>query len=84
MAKRRREPCRTCGGRGRLDNAGDILGTETCPSCAGRGVEPPHDADREREAALAAAIRSGPDTAGAADRVRRGLARRTKRTDPIG
>lgn len=29
--------CRTCDGRGRLDNPHDLLGTETCPSCAGSG-----------------------------------------------
>lgn len=29
--------CETCGGRGRLENPGDYLGTETCLTCAGTG-----------------------------------------------
>lgn len=29
--------CRTCDGQGRLENPHDLLGTETCPSCAGTG-----------------------------------------------
>lgn len=29
--------CSECSGEGRLENHGDFLGTETCPSCAGTG-----------------------------------------------
>lgn len=29
--------CRTCHGKGRLENPHDLLGTETCPSCGGSG-----------------------------------------------
>ncbi len=33
----RHRPCPVCDGRGRVDNPGDYLGTETCLECGGSG-----------------------------------------------